>query len=296
MTHAPPCVCPYCRTPGAGGTPTCGACGAPIDVALKTAPSGWIALPPARDMAHIQCGSSSLQIAGTVVPAAEFTLAPGDGVYFPHHELLWKDPAVVVTQRGLKGAWKRMLAGLPVHMLDAVGPGRVAFSRDAPGETLAIPLHAGTAVDVREHLFMAATHAVAYDWMESGIWFQTGTGDERETHFPIGALIDRFSAPAGPGLLLVHAHGNAFVRQLAPDEPLFVKPSALIYKDTTVSMWLHFSRPHRGNNVSFFTAWAERYMWLGLRGPGRVAIQSAYGHVHDPGGRITGGAVTIHQW
>jgi uncharacterized protein (AIM24 family) len=230
-----------------------------------------------------------------MVPVAEFTLAPGDGVYFPHHELLWKEPGVAVTQRGLKGAWKRMLAGLPVHMLDAVGPGRVAFSRDAAGETLAIPLHPGRAVDVREHIFMVATHAVAYDWIAHDVWFQTGTGDERETHHPIGQLLDRFSAPAGPGLLLVHAHGNAFVRELAPGEHLFVKPSAFLYKDTTVHIWLHFSLPH-ASNVTRWTAWAERYMWVGLRGPGRVAIQSAYGHVHDPGGRITGGNATIHQW
>jgi uncharacterized protein (AIM24 family) len=264
-------------------------------VALKATPSGWIELPPARDMAHIQCGRSSVQIAGAMVPVAEFSIAPGDGVYFPHHELLWKDTGVTVTQRGLQGAWKRMLAGLPVHMLDAVGPGRIAFSRDAAGETLAIPLYPGRAVDVREHIFMVATHPVAYDWLTHDVWFQTGTGDERETHHPIGRLLDRFSAPSGPGLLLVHAHGNAFVRELAPDEHLYVKPSAFLYKDTSVHIWLHFSVPH-ASNVARWTAWAERYMWVGLRGPGRVAIQSAYGHVHDPGGRITGGKHTVHQW
>jgi uncharacterized protein (AIM24 family) len=293
VTAAAQYVCPYCRTASGGGAPSCPACGSPVDLALKTTPSGWIELPPARDMAHIQCGRSSVQIAGTVAAAAEFTLAQGDGVYFAHHELLWKEPGVTVTQRSLKGAWKRMLAGLPVHMLDAVGPGRIAFSRDAAGETLAIPLQAGTEVDVREHLFLVATHSVTYNWMQSGIWFQTGTGDERETHHPIGPLLDRFSAPAGPGLLLVHAHGNAFVRLLAPGEPLFVKPSALLYKDTSVAMWLHFSRPHGGGGR---WNWGERYMWLGLKGPGRVAIQSAHGHVHDPGGQITGGKVTVHQW
>jgi len=294
VTPGAPYVCPYCRTASGGSAPTCPACGAPLDVALKTTPSGWIELPPARDMVHIQCGRSSLQIAGAVVPAAEFTLAPGDGVFFGHHELLWKEPSVTVTQRGLKGAWKRMLAGLPVHLLDAVGPGRIAFSRDAAGETLAIPLHGGAAVDVREHLFLAATHAVAYNWMASDIWFQTGTGSDRETHHPIGLLLDRFSASAGPGLLLVHAHGNAFVRQLAPGEPLYVKPSAFLYKDPSVQIWLHFNRP-RGGGPSFWS-WGERYMWLGLKGPGRIAIQSAHGHVHDPGGRLTGGKYTMHQW
>ena len=293
MGSAAPYLCPYCRTASAGAAPSCPACGAPVDVALKATPSGWIELPPARDMAHIQCGRSSVQIAGTVVPAAEFALAQGDGVYFPHHELLWKEPGVTVTQRGLKGAWKRVLAGLPVHTLDATGPGRIAFSRDAAGETLAIPLHPGTAVDVREHLFLVATHAVAYDWMATDVWFETKEGDERETHYPIGRVLDRFSAPSAPGLVLLHAHGNAFVRNLAAGEPLFVKPSALLYKDTTVSMHVHFTRPH---NTNPWARWGQRYMLLGMEGPGRVAIQSAYGHSHDPGGRIVAGKVTEHQW
>lgn len=293
-----PTACPYCGThiAAAGPSlPTCPACGAPLDVAVSVSASGWIELPAARDMARIQCGQSSVQIEGKIVPVADFALAPGDGVYFAHHELLWKEPSVAVTQRGLAGAWKRLMAGLPVHMLDATGPGRIAFSRDAPGETLAIPLHPGVSVDVREHLFMVATHAVTYDWFDSGVWFQTGSGDETESHYPVGQLMDRFTAPGSPGLLLIHAHGNAFLRQLAHGERILVKPSGLLYKDSTVSAHLHFERP-RASTRSLWT-WGERYMWLALWGPGRVALQSAYGHTHDPGGPITGGArMTEYQW
>ncbi len=286
-------VCPYCRTSAVGVGRSCPGCGAPVDVAAKASVSGWLELPAARDMARIQCGRSSVQIEGTMVPVADFALAPGEGVYFPHHELLWKEPGVVVTQRGLKGAWKRMMAGLPVHMLDAVGPGRIAFSRDAAGETLAIPLHPGASVDVREHIFMVATHAVAYDWFETGVWFRTGTGDDAETHYPIGMFMDRFVAPSQPGLLLIHAHGNSFLRQLAPGERILVKPSALLYKDSSVSGHMHVERP-RSSAQSLWT-WGERYLWLALGGPGRVAVQSAYGHTHDPGGPITGGA-TEYRW
>ena len=277
-------VCPYCRTPSGGGSLSCPGCGASVNVALKASASGWVELPAARDMARIQCGRSSLQIEGTMVPVADFALAPGDGLYFPHHELLWKEPGVTVTQRGMKGAWKRMMAGLPVHMLDAVGPGRIAFSRDAAGETLAIPIRPGAPVDVREHIFMVATASVTYDWFPSGIWFTTQAGDDTETHYPIGTLVDRFTASTEPGLLLIHAHGNAFLRELAHGEQILVKPSGLLYKDATVAMNLHIERPR----TSGFSFWAggERYLWLALRGPGRVAIQSAYGHTHDPGGPI----------
>lgn len=260
---------------------------------VKVSASGWIELPAARDMARIQCGRSSVQIEGTMVPVADFTLAPGDGVYFPHHELLWKEPGVAVTQRGLKGAWKRIMAGLPVHMLDAAGPGRIAFSRDAAGETLAIPLHPGVSVDVREHIFMVATHTVAYDWFESGVYLEIGSGDETELEYPIGTFLDWFTAPQQPGLLLIHAHGSSFLRELAPGETLLVKPSAFLYKDSSVRAQMHVERP-RSSGRSVWT-WGERYLWLTLRGPGRVAVQSAYGHTHGPGGTITGGA-TEQQW
>ena len=277
-------ICPYCDTPSAANTPTCPGCGAPIDITRKPAASGWLELPPARDMARIQAGRSSVQIEGTIVPVVDFKLAEGDGVYFTHHELLWKDPAVHVQQMGLRGAWKRMLAGLPVHMLTAQGPGRIAFSRDAAGEILAVPIVPGRGVDVREHVFLLATQNVQYDYLASYIWYETREGDEREIHFPIGRLLDRFSAPREPGLLLLHAHGNAYMRRLAPGESVLVKATAFLYKDETVGAQLHFEYAQRRGFVSWFNAaWnLQRYLWLRLTGPGRVAIQSAWAHHHDP--------------
>ncbi len=288
-------TCPYCRTVGDGAARSCAGCGAPVDVRLKKAASGWIELPAVADMTRIQCGRTSVQIEGATVPVADFDLAAGEGLYFAQHEILWKDQKVTLAQTSLKGAWKRMLAGLPVRLLTATGPGRIAFSRDAAGETLAVPLHPGRAIDVREHLFMVATGSVQYDFLSSDVWFRTQNGDETETHFPIGMLIDRFSAPAAPGLLLIHAHGNAFLRELSAGEHILVKPSAFLYKDASVSVALHFEHP-RSSGVSIW-AWGERYLWLRLQGPGRVAIQSAYGHTHDPGNRIvaTSGATDL-RW
>jgi uncharacterized protein (AIM24 family) len=276
-------TCPFCGTASAGADASCPGCGAPVDVTRKVTASGWIELPPARDLARIQCGKSSLQIEGTLVPVADFALAAGEGVYFAHHELLWKEPGVHLDRMGLRGAWKRMLAGLPVHMLTARGPGHIAFSRDAPGEMLAIPLHQGQAVDVREHVFLAATTNVNYDYLNPGVWYRTRSGDEVETHYPIGLLIDRFTAGGGPGLLLAHAHGNAFVKNLAPGESVLIKSTAFLYKDVTVDMSLHFEYSTRGSLMFWASAWnMQRYLWLRLTGPGRVAMQSAYGHHHDP--------------
>ena len=51
---------------------------------------------------------------------------------------------------------KRALAGMPFIISVAQGPGRVAFSRDATGELVLLPLHPGMEMDVREHAFLLA--------------------------------------------------------------------------------------------------------------------------------------------
>src|SRR5438445_12520626 len=83
-------------------------------------------------------------------------------VYFEHHILLWKDPCVEVSLRPLKGAFKRVLSGMPIFMTEAYGPGRIAFSRDGAGHVFPIHLRPGEAIEVREHQFLAATAPVEY--------------------------------------------------------------------------------------------------------------------------------------
>jgi hypothetical protein len=222
-------------------------CGAPVDVQVRTTKSGWTELPPVADMAKIQLGRTSCQIAGRLVPTAEFQLADGDTVYFPHPSLLWQDGAVSLDALPLKRAWSRMRAGLPLVMLQAAGPGRIAFSHNTAGELLAVPLQPGAAVDVREHQLVVASGAVDYDWLDSGVWFTTsggrvqdqaagvkllkmglevagmaageevGSDNETEWHYPLGRYLDRFIARDRPGAVFIQAGGNAFIRDLAQD-------------------------------------------------------------------------------
>jgi uncharacterized protein (AIM24 family) len=290
-THA----CPWCGHASDGTQLSCPACGATIDAKAIVTHSGWSELPGRKDMAKLQFGNSFCQIEGTYVPVADFHLAAGDGLYFAHHVLLWKDTQVSVTAMSLKGAWKRLLAGMPLVMTQALGPGHIAFSRDDPGETIALPLQPGQAVDVREHLFMVATSSVTYDWFQSNIWFTTRSGNETETHYPLGQFMDRFFAPQTPGLLLLHSAGNVFVRTLAPNQTILVKPTALLFKDPTVQMQLHFEHP--AGTWSSWRSWGNRYLWLRLYGPGRVAVQSAYTHMEDNGRNVTRhSGATTHQW
>lgn len=288
-------TCSWCGLTGDGSDLSCSACGAEVDVRAVVSRSGWTELPGRRDMAKLQFGQSYCQIEGTYVPVADMNLAAGDSVYFTHHVLLWKDPAVAVTSMGLKGAWKRMLAGMPLIMTQAAGPGHIAFSRDLPGELIALPLQHGQTIDVREHLFMVATNGVSYDWFASNIWFSTKEGDETETHYPLGMFLDRFTAPAAPGLLLLHAGGNVFVRTLEAHQTILVKPTAFLFKDTTVQMRLHIERP--SGTWRSWRSWGDRYFWLRLHGPGRVAVQSAFEPLEDNGRTIIDhSGATERQW
>jgi len=216
-------------------------------------------------MAEIQFGNSFCQLEGLYVPVADVTTMP--------------------------------LAGMPLIM-DAGGRfGQIAFSRAAPSEMMALPLQPGQQVDVREHLFMIATHSVKYDWFSTDIWFTTKEGDdnETETHYPIGMFMDRFSTPQTPGLLLLHAAGNVFVRELAPNQTILIKPTSLIFKDPTVQMRLHFEHPQ--TYFSGWGSWGNRYLWLRLWGPGRVAVQSVFEHIEGESRNMQShSSATVQRW
>jgi uncharacterized protein (AIM24 family) len=266
---SPGYVCPYCRLSSDASSRTCPSCGAPTDVREIRDDEGWIEQPPIRDLARIQFGRSQCQIAGTYVPVAEMTLAPGDQVYFSHHVLLWVDPSTQLAVRPMNRDWDRRKAGMPLVMMEAAGPGRIAFSDDDPGELIAVPLEEGQAIDVAEHHFLVATAAVSYDWFNSGIWWTLGKGSHPEVFYPRGRYLDRFSAQQR-GLLLLHARGNTFIRDLRDGERIYVVPRALVYKDVSVQMNIHMERP-----ASPRAHWKLIPM-IRLIGPGRVAIQSQY--------------------
>jgi uncharacterized protein (AIM24 family) len=72
----------------------------------------------------------------------------------------------------------------------------------------------------------------------------------------------------------LHAGGNVFTRHLGHHETILVKPTAMIFKDPTVQMHLHFERPNMG--FVGWGNWSNRYLWLRMTGPGRVGIQSVF--------------------
>jgi uncharacterized protein (AIM24 family) len=269
-------ICRYCRQPSDPGAPTCPMCGAPVDIKTVVSDTGWVEQPAIRDMAKIQFGQSHLEIAGTTVPIAEFTLAPNEPIYFSHHVLLWIDPDTRMTMMKMAGGWNRKLAGMPLVMMEATGPGHIALSDNHAGEVIALPLQPGQNMWVREHRFLCATGYINYTWNNTGVYYETGTGDDREYHYPMGQFGDVFTAQRGPGLLLLHSPGNTFIRDLKHGESLIIQPSALLYRDSSVRVNLHLEYPRNRGFAFWSNRWSYRNILAKVHGPGRVAVQSVY--------------------
>jgi uncharacterized protein (AIM24 family) len=69
-------------------------------------------------------------ITGELVPVLTIDLTPRQTVFFEHHILLWKDPSVQFRVRPLSGMVKRLIAGMELLIVEAAGPGQIAFSRN----------------------------------------------------------------------------------------------------------------------------------------------------------------------
>ena len=260
-------ICDWCGGQNLPGATSCVSCGAQLNVKNLVSDSGWREAPRLRDMSEVKFGTSTCQVEGEIVPVAEITLGGGDGIFFEHHVMLWKDNSVQMGVLPLQGGIKRALAGMPFVVSVASGQGRIAFSRDANGELVVMPLHPGMELDVREHAFLLCSHSVDYSYTRvQGLRAILFGGQ--------GMFMDRFVARGGPGLLILHGYGNVFERRLAAGESLILEPGAFLYKDASVTM-----------NVETQKLTSGLFGGVGMNlvrmtGPGRLGIQSMYHHHH----------------
>ncbi len=258
-------TCQWCHAMNDKTAVSCRACGAPLDIKNLVSESGWREAPRIKDMTEIRFGRSTCQVEGEIVPVAEINLAANDSIFFEHHVLLWKDDATAMSVMTLQGGIKRALAGMPFVISIANGPGRVAFSRDATGELVVLPLHPGMELDVREHAFLLASHHINYSFIRIKGLRNILFGGQ-------GMFMDRFVTGGEQGLLILHGYGNVFERTLKAGESIMLEPGAFLYKDSTVTMDVEFQQLTTG--------------WFGgtgmslarMTGPGRVGIQSMYVH------------------
>jgi uncharacterized protein (AIM24 family) len=258
-------ACSWCGSQSPTDATTCLACGAPLDVKNLVSDSGWRAAPRLRDMTELRFGSSTCQVEGEIVPVAEITLGPRDSIFFEHHVMLWKDQNVALGVMALQGGIKRALAGMPFVVSIASGQGRIAFSRDAAGELVVMPLHPGMELDAREHAFLLASHTIGFSYARVQGLRNILFGGQ-------GMFMDRFVTRDAPGLLILHGYGNVFERRLAPGESILLEPGAFLYKDASVTMNVETQKLSTGLFGGVGMNLAR------MTGPGRLGIQSMYHH------------------
>jgi len=204
-------------------------------------------------------------IEGELVPvlSVELQILP---VYFEHHVLLWKDPSVEVSVKALKGAFKRIVAGMPIFMTEARGPGRVAFSRDGAGHVFPVHLEAGQSLDVREHQFLAATGNLEYT-------FTRVKGISNMLFGGTGFFIDTFTCRHQQAVVWLHGYGNVFEVTLQAGEQIDIEPGGWIHKDPSVQMETILQRL-----TTSLLGGTGQLVWNRFTGPGRVGLQSMYLH------------------
>ncbi len=265
MPSTPVLQCQWCGSQNPDGALSCRTCGAPLDVRNVVSESGWTAAPRIREMTKIQFGNSACQLEGHMVPVADMELGQGDSVFFEHHVMLWKDPQVPLQNLSTGGGITRLLGGMPFTISSASGPGHIAFSRDASGELVVLPLHPGMEMDLREHAFVLASHTINYSFVRIKGFANIFFGGE-------GMFMDRFVTGGAPGLVILHGYGNVFQRLLRPGESILIEPGGFLYKDSSVTMDVEFQKI--GGSIL-----GGKMMALArVRGPGRVGIQSMYHH------------------
>jgi uncharacterized protein (AIM24 family) len=209
-------------------------------------------------------GGVTYHIDGELVPVLTVDVSK-TAVYFEHHILLWKHPQVAIGLKPMKGALKRMMAGMQIFVTEASGNGMIAFSRDGAGHIAPIHLAAGSELIVREHQFLAATASIDYT-------FERVRGVANMLFGGSGFFIDRFRA-TGDGILWLHGYGNVFEKTLAPGETIDIEPGGWLYRDPTVRVETVVDRLTAG----FFGG--MNFIVNRFTGPGRVGLQSMYLHM-----------------
>jgi uncharacterized protein (AIM24 family) len=202
-------------------------------------------------------------IRGELVPELQVEVGAGS-VMFEHHVLLWKQTGVNVELKKLPGAIKRKIAGLEFFVTRTAGAGRIAFSRDSPGQCVPLHLHQGEGLDVREHQFVAATDNLDYS-------FERIKGVQNMLLGGSGFFMDKFRATDGDALVWLHGHGNVFLVELDEGEQIDVEAGGWLFKDPTVKL----EAVTMGLKSGMFGG-GGKLTWNRFTGPGRLAIQTMF--------------------
>ena len=232
-----------------------------------------ISEPRAAEASVEQFRGGTATISGTLVPKLVFDLDGSGGVFFEHHTLLWKDAALNIELKKLPGGLKRKIAGLDFFLTMSHGPGRIAFSHDAPGKIVDHHLEPGQALLVREHHFVAATENLDYT-------FERVKGVRSMLFGGSGFFVDKFGATNGRASVWVMGAGDVFEADLGAGEQIDIEAGSWLYRDPSVRM----EAVTMGLKTGLFGG-GGKLTWNRFTGPGRVGIQTMF---YNPAALVEG--------
>ena len=213
------------------------------------------------------------RISGSLVPELVFDLDGSDGIFFEHHTLLWKDAPLTIELKKLPGGIKRKIAGLDFFLTMTRGPGRIAFSHDAPGKIIDHHLEPGQTLLVREHHFLAATDNLDYT-------FERVKGVRSMLFGGSGFFVDKFSASKGTASVWVMGNGDVYEATLGQGEQIDIEAGSWLYRDPSVRM----EAVTMGLKTGLFGG-GGKLTWNRFTGPGRVGIQTMF---YNPAALVEG--------
>jgi uncharacterized protein (AIM24 family) len=229
--------------------------------------------PVATQPSTEQFRGGTARISGSLVPELVFDLDGSDGIFFEHHTLLWKDASLNIELKKLPGGIKRKIAGLDFFLTMSRGPGRIAFSHDAPGKIIDHHLQPGQTLLVREHHFLAATDNLEYT-------FERVKGVRSMLFGGSGFFVDKFSASKGTASVWVMGNGDVYEATLGQGEQIDIEAGSWLYRDPSVRM----EAVTMGLKTGLFGG-GGKLTWNRFTGPGRVGIQTMF---YNPAALVEG--------
>jgi uncharacterized protein (AIM24 family) len=229
--------------------------------------------PVATQPSLEQFRGGTARISGSLVPELVFDLDGSGGIFFEHHTLLWKDAPLTIELKKLPGGIKRKIAGLDFFLTMSRGPGRIAFSHDAPGKIIDHHLEPGQALLVREHHFLAATDNLEYT-------FERVKGVRSMLFGGSGFFVDKFSASKGTASVWVMGNGDVYEATLGQGEQIDIEAGSWLYRDPSVRM----EAVTMGLKTGLFGG-GGKLTWNRFTGPGRVGIQTMF---YNPAALVEG--------
>ena len=207
---------------------------------------------------------------GTVMPAIEFLLQPGESVMAEAGELSWMSASIAMTTHtqmggggGFLGALKRVAGGGTLFMTEYTAqgyPGEIAFATKVPGHIVSLELRSGyEEYMVHRHGFLCGTTGI-----QLGVGFQQSLG--AGIFGGDGFLLQRLS---GNGTAWLELSGEVVVRDLQPGEMLRVHPGHVGAFQSSVSFQI--TRVPGIRNLIFG---GDGLFLAALTGPGRVWLQT----------------------